>query len=112
MTIPIIGAYAEIHYTLNGIKAKYYKSVPEIIFDLPVRCILSKSKTIPLALIVKDSHQFPCTIFDIKVSIKYQNCQNYLVKETLPLQYKQFINKPFYSHLLNCLFLIPILISL
>jgi len=99
LTIPIIGAYAEIHYTLNGIKAKYYKSVPEIIFDLPVRCILSKSKTIPLALIVKDSHQFPCTIFDIKVSIKYQNCQNYLVKETLPLQYKQFINKPFYSHL-------------
>ena len=32
---PFIGNYAEIHYTLKGLKARYYLNAPEIIFDMP-----------------------------------------------------------------------------
>jgi len=94
LQIPLIGAYAEIHYTLKGLKAAYYNNAPEIIIDLPKRCILKRCNTIPIALIVKDAHLFPTLINNISLKIK---CSEKTEKINLP--FTEQIKIPFYSHI-------------
>lgn len=67
MFLPFIVNYAEIHYKIPFLKARYYHKAPEIIFDAPVRCYLKTNQTYPLALIVKDAHLYPIEIFDIVI---------------------------------------------
>lgn len=79
-------AYAEIHYKLPFLKPKYYKKEPEIIFDAPIRCLTYRSDTLPISLIIKDSHLFPVTICqaDFIVQTKEQTW-HYHFDETIHL---------------------------
>ena len=65
--------YAETHFRLPGIPSRYFQKAPEIIFDLPYRCVLGKQ--IPLFLFVKDADQFPIKLCNIEVSIKNMHTQ-------------------------------------
>lgn len=72
MIIPIIVSYAEIHYHLKYLFPLYYIKQPEIIADCPRRSI---SNTLPILIIVKDSHIYPIllnTVY-IKISSKEKN---------------------------------------
>lgn len=93
---PFIGSYAEIHYTLKGLKARYYLNAPEIIFDMPIRCIKKRTNTIPIALIVKDAHVYPTYLNSIFVNIKYQNKH-----EKHQLTFAQHIKKSFFYHIFH-----------
>lgn len=88
MYFPFLMNYAEIHYRIPFLKARYDQNAPEIIFDAPVRCFLNKTKTFPIAIIVKDAHLFPVEIFDIKINFNTGYCTS--------LDFQEQINQPFY----------------
>ncbi len=87
--LPLNFSYAEIHYTVAGIKPLYYQKSPEIIFDAPVRCLTSRSDSLPIALIVKDAHLFPAKIYDLKLIIHSEP------DEIITLDLNSSFNKPF-----------------
>ena len=58
--------YAEIHYKFKYSFSLYYKKEPEIIFDAPYR--LTPNKSLPISLIIKDSHLYPIEINKIEIT--------------------------------------------
>ena len=56
--------YAEIHFKYSF--SLYYKKEPEIIFDTPYR--LTPNKSLPISLIIKDSHLYPIEINKIEIT--------------------------------------------
>jgi hypothetical protein len=60
-------SYAEIHFRLPKIPSRLFQSEPEIILDLPYRA--ETGKKVPLFLIIKDAHQFPVTLLQLRVNI-------------------------------------------
>ena len=57
MNFPIL--YAETHYRLKFVSPLYYKKVPEIIADIPIRIIANKTTNLPILLVVKDADRYP-----------------------------------------------------
>jgi hypothetical protein len=70
MLLPIFISYAEIHYHLKRFFPLYYKKMPEIIADIPSRSIINKDNTLPVLIIIKDSHLFPITLKQINVTFR------------------------------------------
>ena len=58
--------YAETHYKFKYSFSLYYKKEPEIIFDAPYR--LTPNKSLPISLIIKDSHLYPIEIDKIEIT--------------------------------------------
>jgi len=71
---------------------------------MPIRCLTQRSQTLPLALIVKDSHLYPVSIEQIKVIIQFQNQAKKHFIHHLCLPFSQTINQDFFY----TLFEIPI----
>lgn len=66
-TIPLLLSYAEIHYAFRFLKPKYYRKLPEIIADVPIRT----KKLLPIFIIIKDAHLFPVTLKKVAVTISH-----------------------------------------
>lgn len=58
-----------MHYHLRYLYPAYFRRWPEIITDVPTRCVRSAVTGLPVALIIKDAHQFPCTVVSLSVRI-------------------------------------------
>ena len=89
-TTPLLISYAEIHYHLKYLYPKYYRKEPEIITDIPIRVIKNQKRTIPILIIVKDTHLFPVTINSVNVSIEGNNktiSQNFILKKEIKEKY-------------------------
>ncbi|MCF7792431.1 MAG: CehA/McbA family metallohydrolase [Candidatus Cloacimonetes bacterium] len=69
ISIPILVGYAEIHYHLKFLYPRYFRKEPEIIADLPRRCIQERSSKIPILLIVKDANIFPVKLKSANILI-------------------------------------------
>ncbi|MBN2461111.1 MAG: CehA/McbA family metallohydrolase [Candidatus Cloacimonetes bacterium] len=69
---PWLFSYAEIHYRFHLLVPLYYRRLPEIISDAPLR-ITCKRGQLPVLLIVKDAHLFPVSIDGIRVEISAGN---------------------------------------
>ncbi len=67
--IPLPFAYAEIHYRLPWLAPAYYRSMPEIVTDLPTRYVVRSGRGLPVVMIVKDAHKFPVTIHRVTACI-------------------------------------------
>jgi hypothetical protein len=71
--LPLLLGYAEIHYHLKFLYPRYFLKEPEIIADIPIRCIQESSSTLPVLIIVKDADLFPVTIKNINVLVTGEN---------------------------------------
>ncbi len=71
MILPLIFGYTEIHYHLRYLYPLYYRREPEIITDFPKRLVFSRSSTLPLLFIIKDSHLFPVKILKLIIEINH-----------------------------------------
>ena len=69
-SLPFFLGYAEIHYRLGFLKPRYYRKIPEIIADVPIRAIKKVSEMIPILLIVKDADLFPIIFRKVRVEIE------------------------------------------
>jgi len=67
--IPLVFSYAEIHYHFRYLFPKYYRKLPEIISDVPIRVIKSHSSKLPVLIIIKDSYLFPIDLKKIRIII-------------------------------------------
>jgi len=89
-SIPFLFGYAEIHYHLRYLYPRYFLKEPEIIADLPIRCIKEYSAKLPVLIIVKDAHFFPILLGKISVEIQSSNKlnkYNYLINKKLSMKY-------------------------
>ena len=88
--LPLI-LYPEIHYHLGFIYPLYFRKLPEIIADLPYRININKQSSIPILLIIKDSHKFPIILKMITINVlsKDLNLQD-KIKLNLSLRNKYF----------------------
>lgn len=73
--------YAETHYRFRYFFSYLRKSEPEIVADAPFR--IEPEKDIPLLLLIKDSHQFPCVLLGVDVAIA-QDGKNVSRQSLLP----------------------------
>ena len=89
--IPSVLLYAELHFRFKWSRSSYYQREPEILADLPYR--VEPSTAIPILLLIKDSHQFPITLRDVKVSI-YKSIE--LLKTTM-IKYNTSITSRFWD---------------
>ncbi|HOV98070.1 MAG TPA: CehA/McbA family metallohydrolase [Bacteroidota bacterium] len=62
--------YAEIHYRFKYFFSLLKKSEPEIIADAPYR--IEPGVDIPLLLLIKDSHHYPCVLGNVTVKVMKQ----------------------------------------
>ncbi len=88
--IPFFFSYAEIHYHYRFLYPRYFRKEPEIIADLPIRCIRSISSKLPVLIIVKDSHLFPTELSSISIDISANGnhfCQEFDINEKLSQKY-------------------------
>ncbi|MBL7149753.1 MAG: PHP domain-containing protein [Candidatus Cloacimonetes bacterium] len=88
--IPFFFSYAEIHYHYRFLYPRYFRKEPEIIADLPIRCIRSISSKLPVLIIVKDSHLFPIELSSISVDISANGSlfsQEFNINEKLTQKY-------------------------
>ncbi len=69
MITPLFASYAEIHYHLPLLYPAYFRRYPEIITDVSTRVIRPTTAGIPVALIIKDAHRYPCTVVSLLVRI-------------------------------------------
>jgi hypothetical protein len=60
--------YAETHYRFRYFFSYLKKSEPELIADIPH--FVEPKKPIPLLLLCKDAHQYPCTLISVLVTAK------------------------------------------
>lgn len=92
--------YAEIHYKFKYSFSLYNKREPEIIFDAPYR--LTPNKSLPISLIIKDSHLYPIEINKIEIigpndEIFFSSNQKILANQLLfykifPITYEKLEN--------------------
>ncbi|MGB2867176.1 MAG: hypothetical protein WBD36_01895 [Bacteroidota bacterium] len=68
--LPIV-LYAETHYRFKFFLSLLKKREPELIADAPHR--LEPGQTLPLLILVKDAHQFPCLLKEINIEVIAQN---------------------------------------
>lgn len=61
--------YAETHYRFPGFFSLLKKNEPEVIADAPHR--LEPGQYLPLLILTKDAHLYPCRITDISVEIRH-----------------------------------------
>jgi hypothetical protein len=92
---PLLLGYAEIHYHLRFLYPRYYRKEPEIIADVPIRCIKDITPKLPLLIIVKDAHLFPIYMQEIEVEVRGNRTKYF----TFPIQQK--INQKYYSQILE-----------
>ena len=69
LVVPIF-LYAEIHYRFKYFFSLLKKSEPEIIADVPYR--IEPGVDIPLLLLIKDAHHYPCTLGIVTVKVMKQ----------------------------------------
>jgi len=62
--------YAETHYRFPNFFSLLYKREPEIIADAPHR--VEPGSQIPLLIVVKDAHLFPCRLDQITTEIRHE----------------------------------------
>jgi len=67
--IPFFLSYAEIHYHLRFLFPRYYRKLPEIISDVPIRVIKSHSSKLPVLIIIKDSDLFPIDLKKVRIVV-------------------------------------------
>lgn len=94
--IPLLLLYPEIHYHIGFLYPLYYRRVPEIIADLPIRIEIQKNPSIPLLIIVKDAHRFPVTLNKIYVSIESKQLN---MQKTIDLNHH--IEKRYFSQIIS-----------
>lgn len=78
--------YAETHYRFRSFISLLRKNEPEILADAPHR--LEPGSPLPLLIIAKDAHQYPCTLRQVRVEIREQSKKVYqaeLLREPKPL---------------------------
>ena len=63
---PLVGLYAELHYTFPFIRSRHYIHEPEIISDIPHR--IEPGHKIPILLMIKDANNFPIILKNINIS--------------------------------------------
>jgi len=59
--------YAETHYRFPGFFSFLKKNEPEVIADAPHR--LEPGQTLPLLILTKDAHLYPCRLVDVSIEI-------------------------------------------
>ena len=89
--IPSVLLYAELHFRFKWSRSRYYLREPEILADLPYR--VEPDTSVPILLLIKDSHQFPITLHEVEVRI-YKS--NELVK-TNNFKYNTSLASPFWE---------------
>ncbi len=90
MIFPILN-YAETHYKPSFLKSAYYRTHPEIIFDVPHTLKLQKQKELPVFCIVKDAEKFPCTITSIILYLQSGSiCRKITISDT-----EIYVDKPY-----------------
>ena len=67
-TLPLVGLYAEIHYRFPIRFSRYFRRIPEILFDLPWRC--QPGQTPSLFLLVKDAQRFPVRLGTVRIELQ------------------------------------------
>lgn len=97
LVLPLLAGYAELHYHLKYLYPLYYRKEPEIISDLPARLDLKSSPKLPVAVIIKDAHQFPVELKNIKVIIN-----NGVIKNIETFEFNELINDKWFSRLIYC----------
>jgi hypothetical protein len=70
--------YAETHYSFKGVYSRLKKKEPEVIIDIPHR--IEPGESIPVLLLIKDSHLFPVEIHTLKIAL-FQNSHRLFEKE-------------------------------
>ncbi|MCK5077541.1 MAG: hypothetical protein KAR38_14260, partial [Calditrichia bacterium] len=100
-----ITTYAEIHYRLfPGFPSLLFRSVPEIIADVPHRVTGDK---LPIFLLIKDAHHFPVTINSLRIIQKnktiFEKQLNITIKEKWDWHLIEFDN-PFMNNEVNQFF--------
>ena len=94
LLLPLL-SYAEIHFRLPMIPSRLFQSEPEIVFDIPYRA--ETGKKVPLFLIIKDAHQFPITLLQLKVDIAETSTKEKCSQsENLDI----LVNENLFSHIL------------
>lgn len=95
-SLPIVFGYAEIHYHFKYLYPRYFRREPEIIADVPIRCIKEITSKLPILIIIKDAHLFPISLNEIEVQIHGNENEG---KYTFPID-KQ-ISAKYFSHILE-----------
>ncbi len=89
--LPLLVGYAEIHYHLKFLYPRYFRKEPEIIADIPIRCVQARTTSLPILIIVKDAHLFPVSIKKINILITGENQEiSGIYNIDLPLKIKYF----------------------
>lgn len=65
--LPLLLAYAEIHYRFKFIPSRYFQQAPEILADLPRR--LEPGHDLPMLLLVKDAHRYPVLLRHVEIAV-------------------------------------------
>ena len=68
MIVPPIILYAETHYRFPYFGSYLRKDEPEVIADAPLR--VEPGRHLPVLLLVKDAHLFPCTLLRVTASLR------------------------------------------
>lgn len=96
MITPLFLSYAEIHYHLRYLYPAYFRRWPEIITDVPTRVIRGAVPGIPVVLIIKDAHRYPCTVLSLTVRIAGRRHRSEKVFDCQIQAHKPYFAKRFY----------------
>jgi hypothetical protein len=91
----LVLGYAEIHYHLPWLYPLYFRRQPEIIADLPHTLDQSRSRKLPLLIIIKDAHLYPITLHRISITISQKNLPD--LKQNLDIN--ENIDSPWFSRI-------------
>jgi hypothetical protein len=60
--------YVETHFRIGRMPSRYFKKMPEILFDLPHR--IGPDQDLPLLLFIKDAHLYPVELLRLEITLK------------------------------------------
>ena len=62
--------YAETHFRIGRLPSRFFRRMPEILFDLPHR--LGPGQELPLLLLIKDADRFPVELVRLQVTVEQE----------------------------------------
>jgi hypothetical protein len=62
--------YVETHFRIGRLPSRFFRRMPEILFDLPHR--IEPGHDLPLLLVIKDANRFPIELLQLQVDIKIE----------------------------------------
>jgi len=86
--VPLFLLYAEIHFRFFKFWPSFLaRKEPEIIFDLPRRCVTPNK--IPISLVINDISKYPADLLEVRIDIRSDTSKQLLIYDTAQLcQYK------------------------